>query len=73
MVQTVPLSAATCPGDVAVVGARVVYGYSCNTYGGAGAYGGLGVVDATTGAVLANVTSGPFYKPVVATASGGQV
>jgi hypothetical protein len=73
VVQTVALPAGTCPGDVAVVGARVVYGYSCNTYGGAGSYGGLGVVDATTGVVLANVTTGPYYKPVVVAASGGQV
>ena len=73
VVQTVALPAGTCPGDVAVVGARVVYGYSCNTYGGAGSYGGLGVVDATTGAVLANVTTGPYYKPIVVAASGGQV
>ena len=67
------MPAGTCPGDVAVVGTRVVYGYSCNTYGGAGSYGGLGVVDATTGAVLANVTTGPYYKPIVVAASGGQV
>lgn|GEM_PF-1323028 len=73
VVQTVALPAGTCPGDVAVVGTRVVYGYSCNTYGGTGSYGGLGVVDATTGAVLANVTTGPFYKPIVVAGSGGQV
>jgi DNA-binding beta-propeller fold protein YncE len=73
VVQTVALPAGTCPGDVAVVGTRVVYGYSCNRYGGAGSYGGLGVVDATTGVVLANVTTGPFYQPVVVAASGGQV
>ena len=73
VVQTVPLPAGTCPGDVAVVGTRVVYGYSCNTYGGSGAYGGLGVVDAATGADLGRLTSGPSYMPVLATASGGQV
>lgn len=73
VVQTVTLPAGTCPGDVAVSGTRVVYGYSCNRYRGAGAYGGLGVVDATTGALLGSVTTGPFYQPVVAAAAGGQV
>jgi len=73
VVQTVPLPAGTCPGDVAVSGSRVVYGYSCNTYGGSGGYGGLGVVDAASGAVLGTVTTGPFYRPVLAAGAGGQV
>ena len=73
VVQTVALPAATCPGDVAVVGSRVVYGFSCNTYGGSGSSGGLGVVDAATGTPLGTVTSGPFYQPVVAPGPAGQV
>ncbi|HEX6920187.1 MAG TPA: Ig-like domain-containing protein [Actinomycetes bacterium] len=73
VVQTVTLPAGTCPGDVAVVGSRVVYGYSCNTYGGSGSYGGLGIADAATGALLGTATNGPFYRPVLAAGPAGQV
>ena len=71
--QTIGLPTGQCPGDVAVVGSRLVYGHSCNTYGGDGSYGGLGVVDTVTGKVLGGITSGPFYRPVVATGPAGQV
>ena len=71
--QTIGLPTGHCPGDVAVVGTRLVYGHSCNTYGGSGSYGGLGVVDAATGRAYGGVTSGPFYRPVVATGPAGQV
>lgn len=71
--QTVALPAGTCPGDVTVVGDRVVYGYSCNTYGGSGSYGGIGTVDATSGAVLGTDTTGAFYEPIVVPGPAGQV
>ena len=71
--QTIGLPTGQCPGDVAVVGNRLVYGHSCNTYGGGGSYGGLGVVDIATGRSYGGVTSGPFYRPVVATGPAGQV
>lgn len=71
--QTIGLPTGQCPGDVAVVGTRLVYGHSCSTYGGGGSYGGLGVVDAATGKAYGGVTSGPFYRPVVATGPAGQV
>jgi hypothetical protein len=49
--QTITASTGQCPGDVAVVGDRLVYGHSCSTYGGgSGSYGGIAVVDAATGA-----------------------
>lgn len=73
VVQTIALPTGQCPGDVAVVGTRLVYGHSCNQYAGTGGYGGLGVVDARTGASYGSVTSGPFYKPVVASGRAGQV
>lgn len=73
VVQTITLPAGTCPGDVAVVGTRVVYGYSCYQYGGSGSWGGIGIVDSTDGSVLGAVTSGPGYKPVVAAGPAGQV
>ena len=50
-----------------------MYGHSCNTYGGAGLYGGIGVVDVVTGASYGGVTTGPFYRPVVAAGPAGQV
>lgn len=73
VVQTVALPAGTCPGDVTVVGTRVVYGYSCYQYGGSGSAGGIGVVDAATGTVLGTVTTGPNYEPVVAAGPAGEV
>ena len=63
-----------CAGDVAVAGDRLAYGYSCNRYlPSGGTYGGIGVVDAVTGASYGTVTSGPFYEPRVATGPAGQV
>ena len=41
--------------------------------GGGGGYGGLGVVDAATGAYLGGVTDGPFHEPRVANGPAGQV
>jgi hypothetical protein len=62
------------PGDVAVVGTRLVYGSSCNQYSPAGgSYGGIGVLDAATGTSYGTVTDGPFYRPVVATGPAGHV
>ena len=70
----VDLPAEECAGDVAVVGDRVAYGYSCNRYLPAGGgYGGIGVVDAATGARAWTVTTGPFYRPVVAAGANGTV
>lgn len=72
--QTIAVPAGQCPGDVAVVGDRLVYGHSCYQYGpSGGSYGGLGVVDAVTGAPYGGVTDGPFYAPVLATGPTGQV
>ena len=71
--QRITLPTGQCAGDVAVVGTRLVYGHSCNTYGGSGLYGGIGVVDALTGASYGGVTSGPFYRPVVAAGPAAQV
>lgn len=73
VVQRITLPTGQCPGDVVVVGDRLVYGHSCNTYAGTGAYGGIGVVDAATGALYGNVTTGPFYKPILAAGPAGQV
>lgn len=73
VVQRVSLPSATCPGDVAVVGTRVVYGYSCYTYGGSGATGGIGVVDAATGSVLGSDSSGAWYQPLLAAGPAGRV
>ncbi|MDQ3611116.1 MAG: hypothetical protein M4D85_05820 [Actinomycetota bacterium] len=73
VVQRITLPTGQCPGDVVVVGSRLVYGHSCNTYAGTGGYGGIGVVDHTTGVSYGNVTSGPFYKPVLAVGPAGQV
>jgi hypothetical protein len=72
VMQTIALPTGQCPGDVAVVGSRLVYGYSCATYGGSGPYGGVGMVDAASGRVLGTVTSGPFYAPVVVPGPAGQ-
>ncbi len=69
--QHIPLPTGVCAGDVAVVvGSRLVYGYSCSTYAGSGGYGGIGVVDADTGMSYGTITSGPFYRPVVARGPG---
>src|SRR3954469_3326156 len=73
VVETIALPTGQCPGDLAVVGTRLVYGYSCATYGGSGPYGGIGMVDTTTGRILGTVTSGPSYRPVVAAGPAGQV
>ena len=63
-----------CPGDVAVVGDRLVYGYSCDRYSpSGGGSGGIGVLGAATGTSYGTVTSGPSSKPVVATGPAGQV
>lgn len=71
--QTISLPTGHCAGDVAVSGSRLVYGHSCTTYLGSGGYGGVGVVDAATGASYGGVTTGPTYEPVVATGPAGQV
>lgn len=71
--QTIAVPTGQCPGDVVVVGDRLVYGHSCNTYGGSGGYGGVGVVDASTGALLGGVTTGPYHRPVLATGPAGHV
>jgi hypothetical protein len=73
VVETIALPTGQCPGDLALTGSRLVYGYSCSTYGGSGPYGGIGVVDTATGRVLGAVTSGPSYRPVVAAGPAGQV
>lgn len=69
VLRTITLPTGHCAGDVAVTGSRLVYGHSCTTY--LGRCGG--VVDVATGAVLGNVTRGPFHKPVVAAGPAGQV
>jgi hypothetical protein len=72
--KTIAVPAGQCPGDVAVVGDRLVYGHSCNQYGPeGGVYGGIGVVDAGTGAALGGATGGPYYRPVVAAGPAGRV
>jgi len=40
--QTIAVPTGQCPGAKVVVGDRLVYGHSRNTYGGIGDYGGLG-------------------------------
>ncbi len=71
--QRIPLPTGHCARDVAVVGTRLVDGHSCTMYLGSGGSGGIGVVDAATGASYGSTTSGPSYKPVVATGPSGQV
>ena len=71
--QRIALPTGHCAGDVAISGSRLVYGHSCTMYLGSGGYGGVGVVDAATGAPYGNVTTGPSYKPVVASGPAGQV
>jgi hypothetical protein len=63
-----------CPGDVAVVGDRLVYGYSCNRYRTSGGeYGGVGVLDAASGTARGTIRTGPYDKPVVTTGPAGHV
>ncbi len=59
-----------CPGSVAVTAGYVAVGHSCNQYAGTGLYGGVGVLDPTTGAWNPLEAPGPFYKPYVTAAAG---
>ncbi len=58
-----------CPGSVAETEGVLAVGHSCNTYGGSGAYGSVGVLDPATGA-WNDLGSGPFYQPFVASSPG---
>jgi hypothetical protein len=73
VVDTIAVPTGQCPGDVPLAGDRLAYGHSCNQYSpSGGSYGGLGVVDAGTGASYGGVTSGPFYRPVATAGPAGQ-
>jgi len=72
--QRWPLPTDQCAGDVAAVGTRLVYGYSCYQYSSAaGSRGGIGVLDAATGASYGTVTTGPSYQPMLAAGPAGRV
>lgn len=65
------LPADVCPGSVAdVAGTYLAVGHSCNRWAGSGGYGGVGVLDTSSGAFSDLLSGGPFYQPIVASSAG---